>query len=88
MAVLRVQSYSGTKANERPIRFELDGLEYMVDEVIEQWYGPEDAFFKVRADDANIYVLRHNQATDVWSLESVRKSQALRRRGAPCEVAM
>jgi hypothetical protein len=43
------------------------------DEIIEQWYGPEDAFFRVRADDENIYVLRHNPATDVWSLESFRK---------------
>jgi len=74
MAIVRVQCYSGTKANERPIRFELEGHEYMVDEIIEQWYGPEHAFFKVRADDDNIYVRRHNQATDVWSLESVRKS--------------
>ena len=74
MAVVRVQCYSGTKANERPIRFEIDGHEHMVDEVIEQWYGPEHALFKVRADDDNIYVLRHNQATEVWSLESVRKS--------------
>ena len=74
MAVLRVQCYSGTKANERPIRFELDGHDYMVEEVIEQWYGPDDAFFKVRADDGNIYVFRHNPATDIWSLESVRKT--------------
>jgi len=74
MAVLRVQCYSGAKANERPIRFELDGNDYMVDELIERWYGPEDAFFKVRADDENIYVLRHNPATDIWSLESVRKT--------------
>ena len=46
----------------------------MVDDIIEQWYGPDDTFFKVRADDGNIYVLRHSPATDVWSLESVRKS--------------
>ena len=73
MALVRVQCYSGTKANERPVRFELDGEDHMVDEIIEQWYGPEDAFFKVRADNGNIYVLRHSPATDEWSLESVRK---------------
>ena len=74
MGVVRVQCYSGTKANERPLRFEVDGRDYLVDDVIEQWYGPADAFFKVRADDGNIYVLRHNPATDVWSLESFRKT--------------
>ena len=76
MAVVRVQCYSGTKANERPIRFEIDGHEYMVDEIVEQWYGPDYAFFKVRADDGNIHVLRHSPATDDWSLESVRKTGA------------
>ncbi len=38
MAVVRVQCYSGSKPNERPIRFEIDGHEYMIDEVIEQCY--------------------------------------------------
>src|SRR3954452_8487199 len=75
MAGVRVQCYSGTKANERPIRFELDGPEYMVDEVIEQWYGPEDAFFKVRADDGNIYVLRQTRRpTSVRSSRSGKLS--------------
>ena len=74
MALVRVEYYSGTKANERPVRFELEGHDYMVDEVIEQWYGPDDAFFKVRAEDGNIYVLRHNAVADVWALESFRKS--------------
>lgn len=31
----------------------------MVEEVLEQWYGPDHAFFKLRADDGNVYILRH-----------------------------
>ena len=78
MDLVRVQCYSGAKANERPLRFELDGEDHTVDEIIEQWYGPEHAFFKVRADDGNIYVLRHSPATDDWSLKSARKSNPVR----------
>lgn len=70
---LQVQCYSGAKADERPIRFELDGREYAVEEVLDQWYGPEDTYFKLRADDRNIHILRHNPATDTWSLESFRR---------------
>ena len=74
IASVRVQCYSGVKANERPIRFELDGREYMVEEIVDQWYGPDDTFFKLRADDGNIYILRHSPDHNVWSLESFLRS--------------
>jgi hypothetical protein len=70
---LRVQCYAGRKADERPVRFQLGECDYGVEEVIDQWYGPEDVFFKVRADDGNLYILRHKEARDEWSLESFRR---------------
>jgi hypothetical protein len=71
--ILRVQSYSGRKADERPVRFQLGEREYVVEEVVDQWYGPEATFFKVRADDGNLYILRHSSPGDEWSLESFRR---------------
>ena len=73
---MRVDCYSGRKADERPVRFRLDGREYLVDEVLDQWYGPEHAFFKVRADDGNLYILRHQTSVPdgEWDLVSFRKS--------------
>jgi hypothetical protein len=72
---LRVECYAGRKADERPIRFCLDELEYMVEEIVDQWYGPDDAFFKVRADDGNLYILRRRTSTaeEEWSLEAFRE---------------
>ena len=68
---LEVDCYSGRTADERPVRFRLDGHEYMVEEVLDQWYGPSDSYFKVRADDGNIYVcaerLRRPTDRGVWS---------------------
>jgi len=55
---LEVDCYSGRKADEKPVRFRLDGHEYLVEEMLDQWYGPEDVFYKVRADDGNLYILR------------------------------
>jgi len=45
-----------------------------VEEVLDQRYGPESTFFKVRADDGNLYILRHvaQGEADEWSLESFR----------------
>ncbi len=54
---LRVQCYAGRKADERPVRFQLDERDYMIEEIVDQWYGPDDTFFKVRADDGNLYIL-------------------------------
>jgi len=72
---LEVDCYSGRTADERPIRFRLDGHEYLVEEVLDQWYGPSDTYFKVRADDGNLYILRRETAAPegAWHLESFRQ---------------
>jgi len=69
-----VECYSGRKADERPVRFQLDEHPYVVQEVLDQWYGPDSTFFKIRADDGNLYILRHLtfSDSDEWSLESFR----------------
>lgn len=72
---LRVECYSGRKADERPVRFYLGEQLRIVDEILDQWYGPADNFFKVRADDGNLYILRQNTSSPdgEWSLESFRE---------------
>lgn len=71
---LEVDCYSGRKADERPVRFRLAGHEYFVEELLDQWYGQDDEFFKVRADDGNLYILRHERSSPVsgWHLVSSR----------------
>ena len=56
---VEVECYAGRKADERPVRFRLDEREYTVEEVVDSWYGSEHVFFKVRADDGGLYILRH-----------------------------
>jgi hypothetical protein len=73
---LRVECYSGCKADERPQRFFLRERRFEVQEVLDQWYGPHDFFVRVRADDGNIYILRHSTDPnlDLWTLESFRRA--------------
>ena len=71
--IVQVQCYAGRKADERPVRFRIGDLDCMVEEIVEQWYGPDDSFYKVRADDGNMYLLRHHISTGTWSMESVQK---------------
>ena len=75
---IEVVCYSGFKGDERPVRFFLGDADYMVEEVIDQWYGPDGEFFRVMANDGDVYVLRHrtgaaDEAAAEWSLESGRR---------------
>jgi hypothetical protein len=72
---LRVQCYAGRKADKRPVRFQLGVREYVVEEVLDHWHGPDETFYKVCADDGNLYILRHHNAADEWRLESFRRLQ-------------
>jgi hypothetical protein len=49
--------------------------------VVDQWYCPEHAFFKLRADDGNIYILRHETSlpNEEWELGSFRQTKAANR---------
>ncbi len=72
---VRVECYSGYRANERPVCFYLGEQPYRVSELLDRWYSPGKLYFRVRADDGNIYILGHNEAEedDSWTLESFRR---------------
>jgi hypothetical protein len=78
MLKLHVDCYSGRKSDERPVRFRLGDHEYLVQEVLDQWYGADDTSYKVLANDGNIYILRNRivKGESEWSLESFRQVRA------------
>ena len=73
---IKVECYSGYKGEERPVRFYLGerGLEVL--EVMDRWYSLNGSFFRVRAEDQHLYVLRHNweEEAGVWTLEAYRQT--------------
>lgn len=74
---LKVECYSGYKADERPVCFTpqtTGARSYVVREVLDQWYGVGCEWFKVLADDKCLYILRHDTAEDDWTLESFRQA--------------
>ena len=77
---VEVVCYSGYKVDQRPLRFRLGGRDYSVEELLDQWYGPHDVFFKVKANDGNVYILRRHSTTPEgeWSLESFRDTRRCR----------
>lgn len=75
MGEMRVECYSGHRADERPLRFVFRGRQFEVSELDGQWYSPDATYFRVRADDGNFYVLRHDEAQDQWSLDGFRAAR-------------
>jgi hypothetical protein len=70
--IVCVDCYSGFKADERPLRLNLrDGAREVV-VVEDRWYSPGATYFRVLVDDGDRYVLRHDEAQDVWSLAGYR----------------
>ena len=74
---IKVECYSGYKANERPVSFSTDHRKYVVKELLDQWHGPDYTYFRLRADDNNIYILKYNEQNDEWSMASYREEKSL-----------
>ncbi len=69
-----VETYSGYKADERPVRVTIDGEAHDVEEVEDRWYSPGATFFRVRLANGERYVLRRIEAQEVWVLEGYRSA--------------
>lgn len=78
MDQIRVECYSGQRADEHPLRFLAGGHSYEVRSVEDKWYSPNATYFRVIADDGNLYVLRHDEQDDVWTMEAFRTQRRQR----------
>jgi hypothetical protein len=84
--LISVESYSGYKADERPLRLNLtDGPREIV-AIEDRWYSPGATYFRVRLDDGDRYVLRHEEAQDIWSLAGYRAAVVGRSPVSPSSV--
>ena len=68
-----VQCYAGYKGEQKPQRFLLGERWLEVEEVIKEWRAPAAVFFRVRASDGRIYILRRGEEAtpNNWSIEPV-----------------
>jgi hypothetical protein len=71
---IRVESYAGYRAEERPLRMVLGARSLAIREILDRWYGPDRRYFKVSADDGNLYIIAHDATGDRWELVSFRKT--------------
>jgi hypothetical protein len=65
---IHVEAYAGCRADESPRAFSLGARRVVVAEELDRWLDPEHRYFKVRGDDGDIYIQRHDVPSDGWEL--------------------
>ena len=74
---IRVECYSGTRVNERPVAFTFREQRQEVSEIVDRWYEggvdpcrPEISYFKVKTTGGDIFLLRYLSLFDSWSIRT------------------
>ena len=68
MAMIKVEFCSKLQTKERPVAFQVCDRRYRIKEIVDRWYGVGEVFFKVEADDNNIYLLKYEEGQGCWDL--------------------
>lgn len=55
-------------SNGRPAAFSLMGHPYKVKEIIDSWHAKVAVYFKIKAEDDNIYLLKFDERQAKWDL--------------------
>jgi hypothetical protein len=69
---IRVECYAGYGGDQEPLAFWLGERRLAVQAIVDRWFAPTQRWFRVDADDGNVYVLRHDQPTETWELAAYR----------------
>ena len=69
--MLRVECYASHRGEETPRVLYLDERKVFVEDVLDAWLGPDHRYFKLKADDGDIYIIRQDNA-GTWELTNKR----------------
>ncbi len=71
---IHVECYSGYRGDEEPRAFRLGERRLTVVELLDRWLSLEHRYFKVKADDGDIYILRHAEGSGEWTLAAYSRA--------------
>ena len=74
---VRVECDAGHRSEETPRRFWIGSRRLAVVEIMDRWIAPDHRYFKILADDGDIYILRHDPAAWRWELAFYRGASGL-----------
>lgn len=71
---IRVESYAGYAGEQEPTAFWLGSRRLAVRAIVDRWFAPDTRWFRVDAEDGNLYVLRHDEAAGEWDLAAFTRA--------------
>ena len=68
MMQVQVEGETGPDGVVVPRKCAFDGKHVDVAELLDQWHGAGHRYVKFRGTDANLYIVRHDDARGTWEL--------------------
>ena len=72
LLTVAVECYAGHRGEQTPRTLILGGRRIDVAEVVDAWLAPDYRYFKLRGDDGNTYLVRHDERSTTWELTMFR----------------
>ena len=67
-----VECYAGHRGEQTPRALILGDRRIVVAETVDAWLAPDYRYFKLRGDDGNTYLVRHDERSNAWELTMFR----------------
>ena len=67
-----VECYAGHRGEQTPRTLILGDRRIAVAELVDAWLAPDYRYFKLRGDDGNTYIVRHDEQSKTWELTMFR----------------
>jgi hypothetical protein len=74
--IVQVESVTGPIGLLEPRAFSLGERRIDVVNIIDRWISAEQNYFKLEAQDGAVYILRHDEHSEVWEMtlfQDIRK---------------
>jgi hypothetical protein len=72
---IHVEQHADNRGMPLPWRLHFGGHQVDVLETLDQWYGPDYRYIKVRGHDGGLYILRFDEPAD-WALVMFTSARA------------
>jgi len=79
LLAIGVECYAGHRGEETPRAILLADRRVVVVGVIDQWLAPDHRYFKLRGEDGDIYLVRHDATSGNWELTMFERNRTRER---------
>jgi hypothetical protein len=67
-----VECYAGHRGEETPRTLIMADRRIAVAEVLDAWLAPDHRYFKLKGEDGDICIVRHDEQRGIWELTMFR----------------